>query len=84
MEQLNVTQCPTLNGNLVFTIGVFEDTCTFFCNAGYELQGSNNGTCLADQSWSRVQLQLCLPSLHCRRMSMTVPSNTPIVAPFKH
>ena len=40
-------QCP--NG---VTIGVFEDTCTFSCNAGYELQGSNNGTCLANQSWS--------------------------------
>ena len=34
------------------TTGVFEDTCTFSCNAGYELQGSNNGTCLANQSWS--------------------------------
>ena len=32
--------------------GVFGDTCTFSCNAGYELQGSNNGTCLANQSWS--------------------------------
>ena len=31
---------------------MFEDTCTFSCNAGYELQGSNNGTCLANQSWS--------------------------------
>ena len=40
-------QCP--NGT---TIGVFEDTCTFFCNTGYELQGSNNGTCLVNQSWS--------------------------------
>ena len=45
---VNVTlQCP--NGA---TTGVFEDTCTFSCNAGYELQGSNNGTCLANQSWS--------------------------------
>ena len=34
------------------TTGVFEDTCTFSCNVGYELQGSNNGTCLANQSWS--------------------------------
>ena len=33
-------------------IEMFEDTCTFSCNAGYELQGSNNGTCLANQSWS--------------------------------
>ena len=40
-------QCP--NGA---TIGVFEDTCTFSCNAGYELQGSNTGTCLASQSWN--------------------------------
>ena len=28
------------------------DTCTFSCNAGYELQRSNNGMCLANQSWS--------------------------------
>ena len=50
-------QCPALiNGILQCpngaTIGVFENTCTFSCNAGYELQGSNNGTCLADQCWS--------------------------------
>ena len=45
---VNVTlQCP--NGT---TTGVFDDNCTFSCNAGYELQGSNNGTCLADRSWS--------------------------------
>ena len=31
---------------------MFDDTCTFSCDGGYELQGSNNGTCLADQSWS--------------------------------
>ena len=31
---------------------MFEDTCTLSCNAGYELQGSNTGTCLANQSWS--------------------------------
>ena len=45
-----------MNGNLQCpkgaTTAVFEDTCTFSCNAGYELQGSNNGTCLANQSWS--------------------------------
>ena len=48
--------CSLLNGTLQCpngaTIGVFEDTCRFSCNAGYELQGSNNGTCLANQSWS--------------------------------
>ena len=35
------------------TTGVFEDFCTFACNAGYELQGPNNGTCLANGSWSK-------------------------------
>ena len=34
------------------TAGMFEDTCTFSCDSGYELQGPSNGTCLADQSWS--------------------------------
>ena len=51
-------QCP--NGA---TTGVFEDTCTFSCNAGYELQGSNNGTCLANQSWSGGD-PICL-ALYC-------------------
>ena len=31
---------------------MFKDSCTFSCIAGYELQGSNNRTCLANQSWS--------------------------------
>ena len=40
-------QCP--NGTATSLIG---ESCTFSCNVGYELQGSNNGTCLANQSWS--------------------------------
>ena len=57
MLHLFIAQCPVLmNGNLTCpngaTIGVFKDTCTFSCDAGYELQGSINGTCLANQSWS--------------------------------
>ena len=39
-----ILRCP----NEAIT-GVFEETCTFSCNAGYELQGSNNGNCLADR-----------------------------------
>ena len=42
-----VLQCP--NGT---TGGVFEDACTFSCNPGYVLQGSDSRMCLADQSWS--------------------------------
>ena len=54
---LIVVQCPALNNGALScpnatTTGVFEDTCTFSCDSGYELQGPSNGTCLADQSWS--------------------------------
>ena len=42
-----ILQCPNFT-----TTRVFEDTCTFSCNAGYELQGSSNITCLANQRWS--------------------------------
>ena len=49
-------QCP--NGT-----SLIGDTCTFSCNAGYELQGSNNRTCLANQSWSGGD-PICV-SLNC-------------------
>ncbi|XP_078661576.1 polycystin-1-like protein 2 [Branchiostoma floridae x Branchiostoma belcheri] len=50
--------CPELpilnNGNR--TEGhLYEDTVTFSCNEGYELIGSENRTCQANQSWSGVQ-----------------------------
>ena len=48
-----LAQCPApTNGNFHCpngtTTSLIEDTCTFSCNVGYELQGPNNGTCLAD------------------------------------
>ena len=30
----------------------YEDTCSFKCNTGYELTGSDNRTCQSDGSWS--------------------------------
>ena len=56
-------QCP--NGPATSLIG---DTCTFSCNAGYELQGSNNGICLANQSWSGGD-PICEP-LRCSDVTM--------------
>ena len=56
-------QCP--NGT---TTGVFEDTCTFSCNAGYELQGPDNGICLANGSWSGGNT-ICKP-LSCSDVTM--------------
>ena len=30
----------------------YEDTCSFTCNAGYELAGSDTRTCQSDGRWS--------------------------------
>ena len=30
----------------------YEDTCSFTCNTGYELTGSDAKTCQSDGSWS--------------------------------
>ena len=30
----------------------YEDTCSFTCNTGYELTGSDARTCQSDGSWS--------------------------------
>ena len=32
--------------------GYERDTCTFTCNTGYELTGSDTRTCQSDGSWS--------------------------------
>ena len=48
-SQLTNGMISCLNGS---TTGVFEDTCTFTCNDGYLLQGSEVEECLADGSWS--------------------------------
>ena len=31
---------------------LYEDTCSFTCNTGYELTGSDTRTCQSDGSWS--------------------------------
>ena len=53
------------------------DSCTFSCNAGYELQGSNNGTCFANQSWSGG-LPSCVP-LKCSKDNLPVPANATVL-----
>ena len=60
-----ILQCP--NGT---STGIFEDTCIFTCNIGYELQGSNNITCLANQSWSGGD-PVCEP-LRCTDVTIVV------------
>jgi len=53
--------CPSLtdpkNGAISCSLGYdgvpsYEDTCSFTCNTGYELTGSDTRTCQSDGSWS--------------------------------
>ena len=36
----------------IIGVGYDGDTCSFTCNAGYELTGSDTRTCQGDGSWS--------------------------------
>ena len=53
--------CPSLsdpsNGMINCSLGddgvpSYEDTCSFTCDTGYELTGSDTRTCQSDGSWS--------------------------------
>ena len=56
--------CPGLtdpnNGTITCSPGdngvpSYEDTCSFTCNTGYELTGSDTRTCQSDGSWSGTE-----------------------------
>jgi len=56
-----IVSCPSLNdpNNGVMTCSLgddgvpsYKDTCTFICNVGYLLTGSDFRTCQSDGSWS--------------------------------
>ena len=56
-----LASCPSLsepsNGVINCSLGddrvpSYEDTCSFTCNTGYELTGSESRTCQSDGSWS--------------------------------
>ena len=58
---LIVVLCPSLtdpnNGTITCSLGddgvpSYEDACSFTCNTGYELTGSDTRTCQSDGSWS--------------------------------
>ena len=56
-----LVSCPSLdnpiNGMIDCSLGddgapSYEDTCSFTCNTGYVLTGSDTRTCQSDGSWS--------------------------------
>ena len=56
-----IVSCPLLhnpnNGTINCSLGddgipSYEDTCSFTCNTGYELTGSDTRTCQSDGIWS--------------------------------
>jgi len=56
-----VVSCPSLtdpnNGNITCSleddrVPSYEDTCSFTCNTGYELSGSDTRTCQSGGNWS--------------------------------
>ena len=65
--------CPPLtdpnNGVIICSLGddgvpSYEDTCSFTCNTGYELTGSDTRTCQTDGSWSGSQT-ICQRGMTC-------------------
>ena len=58
--------CGTLdgpdNGASSCTGSVYEDTCSFTCDDGYELTGSDTRTCQSDRSWSGDKA-VCTPGI---------------------
>ncbi|XP_065916114.1 uncharacterized protein [Dysidea avara] len=72
----NRISCPSLtapnNGMIDCTGNMFEDTCTFSCDHGYELSGSKTLTCQSDQIWNGTDV-MCTP-VSCQQFT-TAPNN---------
>ena len=58
---MHIVFCPSFNhpnnGTVSCSLGddkvsSYEDTCSFTCNTGYELTGSDTRICQSDRSWS--------------------------------
>ena len=53
-------------------VSSYEDTCSFTCNTGYELTGSDTRTCQSDGSWSGSQVSCII--MECPSSSLPMNS----------
>jgi len=67
-----IVPCPSLtdpnNGVMTCSLGddgvpSYKDTCSFTCNTGYKLTGSDTRTCQSDGSWSGSEV-MCSRGKH--------------------
>ena len=58
----------------------YQDTCTFQCNDGYELEGSVMRQCEASGEWSGTSTQCNI--LHCPNITTVVANSRPCVTSF--
>ena len=61
-------------------VGIEGETCLFFCNPGYMLQGSVDGTCEDTGSWSDG-LPSCEPLTCSANITRTLPVGETVVIP---
>ena len=73
IQLIYIVLCPTLtnpdNGVMNCPLGddgvpSYEDTCSFTCNTGYELTGSDTRTCQSDGRWSGTDSVCSKGNLH--------------------
>jgi len=65
------------NGAMFCSLGAdkvpsYEDTCSFICNTGYELTGSDTRTCQRDGSWSGTQTMCRRSGCLCVNLCTTI------------
>ena len=56
------------NGDIQCTGSLFEDTCSFTCDDGFELSGSPTRTCQSDANWSGTEA-VCVQGIFIKQVS---------------
>ena len=60
---------PPMNSGVICmtsdTVTFYGDTCSFTCNIGYELTGSNTRTCQSNGSWSGSDTMCIIRGIIC-------------------